>query len=132
MTKRVLLAGLLGGIAMFAWTSLAHIVLPIRDRPWHARRHCDRRFLLELVRLSRHLHSRVHDHRCRQLHLRGARGSRGHVGAGSGNDGGCCVSSVLHRHGSITTFIESGAIALCTAASTSRSGYRWLTNSLSG
>ena len=29
MTKRVLLAGLLGGIAMFAWTSLAHMVLPL-------------------------------------------------------------------------------------------------------
>ena len=31
MTKRVLLAGLLGGIAMFAWTSLAHMVLPLGD-----------------------------------------------------------------------------------------------------
>lgn len=29
MTKRVLLAGLLGGIAMFAWTFLAHMVLPL-------------------------------------------------------------------------------------------------------
>lgn len=29
MTKRVLLAGLLGGIAMFAWTSVAHMVLPL-------------------------------------------------------------------------------------------------------
>ena len=29
MSKRVLLAGLLGGIAMFAWTSLAHMVLPL-------------------------------------------------------------------------------------------------------
>jgi hypothetical protein len=29
MTKRVLLAGLLGGIAMFVWTSLAHMVLPL-------------------------------------------------------------------------------------------------------
>lgn len=29
MTKRVLLVGLLGGIAMFAWTSLAHMVLPL-------------------------------------------------------------------------------------------------------
>jgi hypothetical protein len=29
MNKRVLLAGLLGGIAMFAWTSLAHMVLPL-------------------------------------------------------------------------------------------------------
>jgi len=31
MTKRVLLAALLGGIAMFAWTSLAHMVLPLGD-----------------------------------------------------------------------------------------------------
>jgi hypothetical protein len=31
MTKRVLLAGLLGGIAMFAWTSIAHMVLPLGD-----------------------------------------------------------------------------------------------------
>ena len=31
MNKRVLLAGLLGGIAMFAWTSLAHMVLPLGD-----------------------------------------------------------------------------------------------------
>jgi hypothetical protein len=31
MTKRVLLAGLLGGIAMFAWTSLAHMVLPLGE-----------------------------------------------------------------------------------------------------
>jgi hypothetical protein len=31
MTKRVLLAGLLGGIAMFAWTSLAHMALPLGD-----------------------------------------------------------------------------------------------------
>jgi len=29
MTKRVFLAGLLGGVAMFAWTSLAHMVLPL-------------------------------------------------------------------------------------------------------
>ena len=29
MTKRVLLAGLLGGIAMFAWSSVAHMVLPL-------------------------------------------------------------------------------------------------------
>jgi len=29
MTKRILLAGLLGGIAMFAWSSLAHDVLPL-------------------------------------------------------------------------------------------------------
>jgi hypothetical protein len=27
--KRILLAGLLGGIAMFAWTSIAHMVLPL-------------------------------------------------------------------------------------------------------
>jgi hypothetical protein len=31
MNKRVLLAGLLGGIAKFAWTSLAHMVLPLGD-----------------------------------------------------------------------------------------------------
>ncbi|MBZ5591663.1 MAG: hypothetical protein LAP39_05470 [Acidobacteriia bacterium] len=31
MTKRVFLAALLGGIAMFAWTSLAHMVLPLGD-----------------------------------------------------------------------------------------------------
>ncbi|HXZ29227.1 MAG TPA: hypothetical protein VEG08_14630 [Terriglobales bacterium] len=29
--KRILLAGLLGGIAMFAWTSLAHLVLPLGE-----------------------------------------------------------------------------------------------------
>ena len=29
MTKRILLAGLLAGIAMFAWTSIAHVVLPL-------------------------------------------------------------------------------------------------------
>ena len=29
MTKRILLAGILGGIAMFVWASLAHIVLPL-------------------------------------------------------------------------------------------------------
>jgi len=29
MAKRVLLAGLLGGIAMFVWSSLAHTVLPL-------------------------------------------------------------------------------------------------------
>jgi hypothetical protein len=29
MTKRILLAGVLGGIAMFVWASLAHIVLPL-------------------------------------------------------------------------------------------------------
>ena len=31
MTRRVLLAGLLGGIAMYAWTSLAHTVLPLGE-----------------------------------------------------------------------------------------------------
>ena len=31
MTRRVFLAGLLGGIAMFAWTSLTHMVLPLGD-----------------------------------------------------------------------------------------------------
>jgi hypothetical protein len=31
MTKRVFLAGLLGAIAMFAWTSLAHMVLPLGE-----------------------------------------------------------------------------------------------------
>ena len=31
MTKRVLLAGLLGGMAMFAWTSVAHMLLPLGD-----------------------------------------------------------------------------------------------------
>ena len=29
MTKRILLAGILGGIAMFIWASLAHMVLPL-------------------------------------------------------------------------------------------------------
>ena len=29
--KRVLLAGILGGIAMFIWTSLAHVVLPLGE-----------------------------------------------------------------------------------------------------
>ena len=29
MTKRVIVAGVLGGIAMFLWTSLAHVVLPL-------------------------------------------------------------------------------------------------------
>ncbi len=29
MTKRIFLAGVLGGIAMFIWTSIAHMVLPI-------------------------------------------------------------------------------------------------------
>lgn len=31
MTKRVLLAGLLGGIAMYVWTALAHMVLPLGE-----------------------------------------------------------------------------------------------------
>ena len=31
MTKRVLLAGLLGGIAMYVWTSLAHLALPLGE-----------------------------------------------------------------------------------------------------
>jgi hypothetical protein len=31
MTKRVFLAGVLGGIAMFVWTSLAHMFLPLGD-----------------------------------------------------------------------------------------------------
>ena len=45
MGKRVVLAGLLGGVAMFMWMSLAHVVLPIgetgvqeianeRTQPW--------------------------------------------------------------------------------------------------
>lgn len=29
MTKRILLAGILGGIAMFVWASLAHMMLPL-------------------------------------------------------------------------------------------------------
>ncbi len=29
MTKRILLSGLLGGIAMFAWSSVAHMALPL-------------------------------------------------------------------------------------------------------
>jgi hypothetical protein len=29
MTKRILLAGILGGVAMFIWASLAHMVLPL-------------------------------------------------------------------------------------------------------
>ncbi len=29
MTKRIILAGILGGIAMFAWSSIAHMVLPL-------------------------------------------------------------------------------------------------------
>jgi hypothetical protein len=29
MTKRIVLAGVLGGIAMFVWSSLAHMVLPL-------------------------------------------------------------------------------------------------------
>jgi len=31
MTKRVLLAGLVGGIAMFVWTGIAHMVLPLGE-----------------------------------------------------------------------------------------------------
>ncbi|MDQ6654839.1 MAG: hypothetical protein M3Y80_03380 [Verrucomicrobiota bacterium] len=31
MTKRILLAGLLGGIAMYIWTTIAHIVLPLGE-----------------------------------------------------------------------------------------------------
>jgi hypothetical protein len=31
MTKRVLLAGVLGGIAMFAWSSIAHMALPLGE-----------------------------------------------------------------------------------------------------
>jgi hypothetical protein len=31
MTKRVFLAGLLGGIAMYVWTALAHMVLPLGE-----------------------------------------------------------------------------------------------------
>jgi hypothetical protein len=31
MTKRVLLVGLLGGIAMFVWSSFAHMVLPLGE-----------------------------------------------------------------------------------------------------
>jgi len=31
MAKRVLLAGLLGGIAMYIWTALAHMVLPLGE-----------------------------------------------------------------------------------------------------
>src|SRR5216684_2226253 len=31
MTKRALLAGLLGGIVMFVWSSLAHMVLPLGE-----------------------------------------------------------------------------------------------------
>ena len=31
MAKRVVLAGLLGGIAMFVWMSLAHVVLPLGE-----------------------------------------------------------------------------------------------------
>lgn len=29
MGKRILLAGILGGIAMFAWSTIAHMVLPL-------------------------------------------------------------------------------------------------------
>ena len=31
MSKRILLAGLLGGIAMFLWSSLAHVALPLGE-----------------------------------------------------------------------------------------------------
>jgi len=31
MTKRIVLAGLLGGVAMFIWMSLAHVVLPLGE-----------------------------------------------------------------------------------------------------
>jgi hypothetical protein len=29
MMKRILLAGVLGGVAMFVWASIAHLVLPL-------------------------------------------------------------------------------------------------------
>jgi len=31
MTRKILLAGLLGAVAMFAWTSIAHMVLPLGE-----------------------------------------------------------------------------------------------------
>ena len=31
MTKRIILAGVLGGIAMFIWTSIAHMLLPLGE-----------------------------------------------------------------------------------------------------
>ena len=31
MTKRIILAGVLGGIAMFIWTSIAHMALPLGE-----------------------------------------------------------------------------------------------------
>ncbi len=31
MTKRIVLAGLAGGVAMFVWTSVAHLVLPLGE-----------------------------------------------------------------------------------------------------
>jgi hypothetical protein len=31
MTKRILLAGLLGGLAMYVWTSVAHVALPLGE-----------------------------------------------------------------------------------------------------
>jgi hypothetical protein len=31
MAKRIILAGLLGGVAMFVWTSVAHMVLPLGE-----------------------------------------------------------------------------------------------------
>ena len=69
MTKRVFLAGLLGGIAMYVWTAIAHMVLavpsPTSQQKQAAMRrlgfvvtlgnaggHRNQRLLLELVRLS--------------------------------------------------------------------------------
>ena len=37
MTKRILLAGAIGGIAMFVWASLAHMVLPATGTNWNQR-----------------------------------------------------------------------------------------------
>jgi hypothetical protein len=31
MTKNILLAGLLGGLALFAWESVAHMALPLGE-----------------------------------------------------------------------------------------------------
>jgi hypothetical protein len=31
MTKRIILAGVLGGIAMFIWTAIAHMALPLGE-----------------------------------------------------------------------------------------------------
>jgi hypothetical protein len=36
MTKRIVLAALLGGIAMFAWESIAHMLTPLGDAGIHA------------------------------------------------------------------------------------------------